>query len=93
MVREVAGGGNHYPASPEEKQRFNLKRPEETAGSNKYLQGPGEVMQGGADPPFQLENFTFKEPADSTGLFAHLPDSLAREALSQMESFLYLILQ
>lgn len=54
MVRKVTGGGNHYLACLEKKQCFNLKRPEETAGSNKHLQGPGEVMQGGADPPFQL---------------------------------------
>lgn len=50
-------------------------------------------MQGEAEPPFRLQNFTIKEAADSTRLFTRFPGSLVKEALCQIKSFLYLILQ
>lgn len=89
----LTGERNHYPACLEKKQCFNSKRPEKTAGSNEHLQVPGEVMQGEADPPFRLQNSTIKEAADSTRLFTRFPGSLVKEALCQIKSFLYLILQ
>lgn len=67
MVKEVTGGGNHYLACLEKKHHFNLKRPEETAGSNKHLQVPSGAKQGGADPPFHLQTFTFKELQTAPG--------------------------